>query len=100
MDGFGSRNKIIWFQNLPQTAEIRIFTLAGDLVNIIEHDESYQGADVQNIDNQKSPQMSGGEHAWDLITMHDQAAATGLYLFSVEDKSSGQVKEGKFLIIK
>jgi len=99
-DGFGSRNKIIWFQNLPQTAEIRIFTLAGDLVNIIEHDESYQGADVQNIDNQKSPQMSGGEHAWDLITMHDQAAATGLYLFSVEDKSSGQVKEGKFLIIK
>ncbi len=44
--------------------------------------------------------MSGGEHAWDLITMHDQATASGLYLFTVEDKNSGQIKEGKFLIIK
>ena len=42
--------------------------------------------------------MAGGEHAWDLITMHDQATASGLYLFTVEDKNSGQIKEGKFLI--
>ena len=54
----------------------------------------------KNIEAKKNPLMSGREHAWDLITMHDQATASGLYLFTVEDKNSGQIKEGKFLIIK
>ena len=99
-DGYGSRNKMIWFRNLPLKAEIRIFSLAGDLVDIIQHDDSYTGRDISNIDAQKNPLMSGAEHAWDLITMHDQATASGLYLFTVEDKNSGQIKEGKFLIIK
>ena len=69
-------------------------------LDIIQHDETYRGADINNINEQKYPVMAGGEHAWDLITMHDQATATGLYLFTVEDKSSGTIKEGKFLIIK
>jgi hypothetical protein len=99
-DGYGSRSKMLWFRNLPNEAEIRIFSLAGDLVDIIQHEESYNGADIANIDAQKNPLMAGGEHAWDLITMHDQATASGLYLFTVEDKDSGQIKEGKFLIIK
>ncbi|NOZ76072.1 MAG: hypothetical protein GXO90_12005 [FCB group bacterium] len=104
-DGYGSRDRMIWFQNLPPKAEIRIFTLAGDLVDILYHDAGYSGSDIQNIDENKSPVFSGGEHAWDLITRYDQAAATGLYLFTVEnrDPNSGaykQVKEGKFLIIK
>jgi hypothetical protein len=99
-DGYGSRSKMLWFRNLPQKAEIRIFSLAGDLVDIIDHDETYNGSDIVNIDEQKNPLLAGGEHAWDLITMHDQATATGLYLFTVEDKNSGQIKEGKFLIIK
>ena len=99
-DGYGSRSKMLWFRNLPKEAEIRIFSLAGDLVDIIQHEELYNGADIANIDAQKNPLMAGGEHAWDLITMHDQATASGLYLFTVEDKNSGQIKEGKFLIIK
>ena len=99
-DGYGSRSKMLWFRNLPGEAEIRIFSLAGDLVDVIHHDESYKGADIANIDGQKNPLMAGGEHAWDLITMHDQATASGLYLFTVEDKNSGRIKEGKFLIIK
>ena len=99
-DGYGSRSKMLWFRNLPNEAEIRIFSLAGDLVDIIQHEELYNGADIANIDAQKNPLMAGGEHAWDLITMHDQATASGLYLFTVEDKNSGQIKEGKFLIIK
>ena len=44
--------------------------------------------------------MSGGEQAWDLITSNDQAVATGLYLFTVKDKQTGNMKKGKFLIIK
>ncbi len=104
-DGFGSRGQQIWFQNLPSKAEIRIFSLAGDLMDILDHDKEYKGADIQNIDDRKNPQFGGGEHAWDLITRHDQAAASGLYLFTVENldnesSSYGEVKEGKFLIIK
>ena len=99
-DGYGSRSKMIWFRNLPAVAEIRIFSLAGDLVDIIQHDEFYKGQDIDNIDERKNPLMSGGEHAWDMITMYDQATASGLYLFTVEDKNSGKIKEGKFLIIK
>ena len=53
-----------------------------------------------NIDDKKTPLISGGEHAWDMITMYDQATASGLYLFTVEDKITGNIKEGKFLIIK
>jgi hypothetical protein len=99
-DGYGSRNKMIWFRGLPAKAEIRIFSLAGDLVEVIQHDELYMGGDIANVDERKKPIMSGGEHAWDLITMHDQATASGLYLFTVEDKDTGTIKEGKFLIIK
>ena len=99
-DGYSSRSKMIWFRNLPAVAEIRIFSLAGDLVDIIQHDVFYIGQDIDNIDESKVPLMSGGEHAWDMITMYDQAAASGLYLFTVEDKNSGTIKEGKFLIIK
>ena len=99
-DGYGSRNKMVWFRNLPVEAEIRIFSLAGDLVDIIQHNESYKGQDINNIDERKNPLMSGGEHAWDMITMYDQATASGLYLFTVENKASGEIKEGKFLIIK
>ena len=104
-DGHGSRGRQIWFQNLPSKAEIRIFSLAGDLVDILDHDSNYNGSDIQNIDDRKDPQFSGGEHAWDLITRHDQAAASGLYLFTVENLdneslSYGDIKEGKFLIIK
>ena len=35
-----------------------------------------------------------------MITSEGQAAATGLYLFSVEDLDSGKVSRGKFLIVK
>ena len=99
-DGYSSRDKMIWFRGLPEKAEIRIFSLAGDLVNVIHHDDLYRGADISNIDERKNPIMPGGEHAWDLVTMHDQATASGLYLFTVEDKNTGIIKEGKFLIIK
>ncbi len=99
-DGYGNRQRMIWFQNLPARAEIRIFTLAGDLVDLITHDSGYVGEDIQNIDSGNDPLMSGGEHAWDMISKYDQAVASGLYLFTVEDLETNVIKEGKFLIIK
>ncbi len=105
-DGYGTRDKLIWFQYLPPKAEIRIYTLAMDEVKKIIHDAgSYTGEDVQNINSRLDPKFSGGEHAWDLITNDEQEAATGLYLYTVKntDKSSpnyGKIKEGRFVILK
>ena len=35
-----------------------------------------------------------------MITREGQAVATGLYMYSVEDKASGTRQLGKFLIVK
>lgn len=104
-DGQGERNRKIYFTNLPAKCDIRVYTLAGDVVADIHHDAAtYDGSDINWFqrfgDLQTPPQFSGGEHAWDLITKFDQAIATGLYLFSVKDLETGNVAVGKFLIIK
>lgn len=103
--GGGERNRKIIFYNLSARCEIRVYTLAGDIVTTIDHDAStYTGSDIEWFRKfetlRETPQFSGGEHAWDLITKSDQAIATGLYLFSVKDKDTGDIRIGKFLIIK
>jgi hypothetical protein len=103
-DGDSARERMIWFMYLPPRATIRIYTLAGDLVDTIEHDEmTYSGQDIEllkNIPSGRKPVFSGGEHAWDLISQDDQAIATGLYLFTIENKENGHTKVGKFAVIK
>lgn len=104
-DGSGERNRKIYFYNLPARCEIHIYTLAGDIVAELRHDaNTYDGTDIEWFrrfgGTQIRPQFAGGERAWDLITKFDQAISTGLYLFSVKDLSSGEIKTGKFLVIK
>lgn len=102
-DGSSERLRKIMFFNLPAECEITIYTLSGDIVKKIQHDQSSNGSDLrwfQTFSKDGKQIMSGGEHAWDLITDGDQAIATGLYLFSVKDLNSGNIKVGKFLIIK
>ncbi|MBN2279178.1 MAG: hypothetical protein JXQ65_01215 [Candidatus Marinimicrobia bacterium] len=103
-DGFSEREKMIWFYNLPAKAKVTIFTLSGELVDKFTHDAAtYKGSDIENLANiatDKNIVFSGGEHAWDLITKWDQAIATGLYLFTVENLESGKIQRGKFLVIK
>lgn len=104
-DGGSERTRKIYFYNLPARCEIRVYTLAGDVVASMQHDAAtYDGSNTEWFrrygDIGGKPQFSGGEHAWDLITKFDQAIATGLYLFTVKDRDSGEVKTGKFLVIK
>ncbi len=103
-DGDSDRDQMLWFFNLPAEAEVRIYTLAGDLIDEFRHHgSSYRGEDV-NLMQQKiggsNTVLPGGLHAWDLISSYDQAIATGLYFFSVKDVETGEIQTGKFVIIK
>lgn len=104
-DGNRERLRKIYFYNLPPRCEITVYTLAGDVVTVIEHDSrTYAGEGIdwfsQFGDPATKAQFAGGEHAWDLITKWDQAIATGLYLFTVKDEATGDIDRGKFMIIK
>jgi hypothetical protein len=102
-DGMQERQRKIYFFNLPALCEITVYTVAGDVVDRFTHDaRSYNGSDIEwfKTFGDGTQKMSGGEHAWDLITSHDQAIATGLYLFTVKNLNTGYVKKGKFLVIK
>jgi hypothetical protein len=77
------QDRRIQFTNLPQSCDIKIYTLAGDLVNTIRH------ADVNK-----------GYEDWNLTSSVGQAVSSGIYLFTCEDLASGKVQVGKFVIIK
>ncbi|MEL6672182.1 MAG: hypothetical protein AAFR61_08310 [Bacteroidota bacterium] len=99
---FEEDRKLI-FANLPKHCEIRIYTLAGDLVDVIQHDESYDGSDTRWFDTYSDTEkttFSGGEHAWDLLSADNQIIARGLYLFVVRNLDTDKIKRGKFVIIK
>ena len=102
-DGSSERLRKLYFYNLPEECEIIIYTLAGDIVKTITHTSLSNGSDTrwfQNYASDGKQQFAGGEHAWDLVTDNDQAVATGLYLFTVKNSKTGDIKTGKFLIVK
>ncbi len=102
-DGSSERLRKIYFFNLPEQCEITIYTLAGDIVKRIQHKRESNGSDLrwfQTYASDGKQIMSGGEHAWDLISENDQAIASGLYLFTVKNNKTGNVKTGKFLVVK
>jgi hypothetical protein len=70
----------IQFTHLPEECTIRIYTLAGDLLRVIEHDNGT------------------GTEDWDLLNKNQQGIVPGVYYYHV-DSEYGQ-KLGKFAIIK
>ncbi len=99
---FEEDRKII-FANLPKNCEVRIYTLAGDLVDVFQHNEQYSGDDIRWFETYSDTEQivfSGGEHAWDLLSRDNQIIARGLYLFVVIDHDTGDKRRGKFVIIK
>lgn len=77
------------FINLPAQAHIRIYTLAGDLVKTIDHDDgsgSEAWGSVQTLDYQTND--------WLLYIQ------PGFYIYHVESKLDGKEFIGKFAIIK
>ena len=80
-----SRSGTIYFANLPNQCSISIFTLDGDLVRRLEHNE---------------PESSGtaSVHRWNLITRNTMWVVSGLYYWVVESAYGSQI--GKLAIIK
>lgn len=101
-DGTNNLTRKVIFYNLPSRAEVRVYTLAGEIVATLQHDsDSYKG-DIRwfndfSADNRIA---AGGEHAWDLLSTSNQNLSTGLYLYTVKDKDSGSIQRGKLAIIK
>ena len=75
--------RMIKFTHLPASCTIRIFNVAGELIQTLEHD-------------QNSPIES--EAIWNLRTYENREVAPGLYFYHLE--STIGEKTGKFVIIK
>jgi len=99
------KSRRLWFVNLPLKCTIKIYTLAGDLVDTVTHNgdtaqDVISISKALNIDNEFQSDFSAtGIEAWDLLSSNNQIIAPGVYLFSVK-KDSGDIKVGKFVIIK
>jgi hypothetical protein len=102
-DGTTSRTKKVIFNNLPKNCEIRIYTSAGDVIKtLIHHADTYDGSDIRWFQNYGGANtiMTGGEHAWDLLTDNKTAVSSGVYLYTVKDTDSGRIKTGKLAILR
>lgn len=80
--------RVIWFTHLPPRAILRIYSLAGDIVSTIEHDDDERMAAGKPV----------GQEEWNLLSDGGRAIASGIYLFSVESEFGKQI--GKFAIIR
>lgn len=99
-DKKGDKSRRLWFINLPERCMIRIYTLAGDLVQELDHEGS-QTTDIITVSKASTTGISAaGMHSWDLLSRHNQIIAPGIYLYSVENKAGNKLKVGKFVIIK
>ncbi len=77
------QDRRIQFINLPAVCEIKIYTLAGDPVNTILHNDPEKGYED-----------------WNLTSSVGQAISSGIYLFTVKDAKTNDVQVGKFVVIK
>lgn len=78
----GRGERRLEFRNLPKVCTIRIFTVRGDLVQTLTHDGSNEGF-----------------VAWNLRTKDNLDVAPGLYIYHVDEGTTGSYI-GKFAIIK
>ncbi|MAE70923.1 MAG: hypothetical protein CME06_10700 [Gemmatimonadetes bacterium] len=75
----------IAFTNIAGRATIRVFTLAGDLVDEFEFVPDHEDDTTAY---------------WDLISRNGQAIVSGIYLFAVEPAGNAEIEVGKFVVLK
>ncbi len=79
-----NQRRRLMFTHLPAKCTIKIFTVSGVLVDVLE------------VDN---PIDDGTAH-WDLLTKEGLEVAAGMYLYHVKAHATGDEQMGKFAIIK
>ena len=97
---FPQTDRRIEFINLPTKCLIRIYTIAGDLVQIIPHTNE---TPLNTLGDPNSGWVSDYSEGWDLNSRNGQQVVSGLYLFAVEDLTEGNkgnIEVGKFVIIR
>ncbi len=72
----------LYFANVPKQCTIRIYSLAGELVDTIEHNST----------------LDDGKAFWNLRTKDNMTLAYGLYIFHVDSPEGSFI--GKFAVIK
>ena len=80
----GRGDRAIHFVNLPTQCTIRIYTVSGQLIDVIEHDTDIYGR---------------GEVVWDMMSKENMDIGFGVYVYHVDAGKLGK-KMGKFAIIK
>ena len=71
----------LWFNHLPNKCRITIYTISGELVAHITHNDPFDGNEF-----------------WNLRTINNQEVAPGLYIYTVE---AGEFKHiGKFAVVR
>ncbi len=88
MGGYEGRAKVwnenkrrIKFIHLPPKCTVRIFTVAGEIVATLRHEDE-----------------SNGEMDWNMMSGSNRTIASGLYVFTVESEYGTQI--GKFVVIR
>ncbi|MEA1996573.1 MAG: hypothetical protein U9N45_03000, partial [Gemmatimonadota bacterium] len=85
------QRKRIAFINLPTEAVIRIYTLSGNLVQVLRH---------RGSDNSYTSDWKGGTEYWDLKNRFNMLIASGMYIFHVTDTRTGREQMSKFAVIQ
>lgn len=80
--GHGRGERRIDFIHLPRQCTIRIYTISGDLVRVIEHKDD----------------LWDGSESWNLLSKDDMEVAYGIYIYHIESDIGEKI--GKFAIIK
>ena len=76
-----SQGKVIEFVHLPADCLIRIYSLSGVLVTLLEHHSA----------------MFGGSEAWNVLNRNNQVVASGVYFYHIEAGDARRV--GRFTVV-
>ncbi|MDH3497393.1 MAG: hypothetical protein OER21_11570, partial [Gemmatimonadota bacterium] len=77
-----TNRKVLKFVNLPARAIIRVYSLSGVLISVIEHNDP----------------AGGGEASWNLRNRNNQFVASGVYFYHLETPNGDQ-RVGRFTVV-
>ncbi|MBN2088461.1 hypothetical protein JW964_02565 [candidate division KSB1 bacterium] len=91
-----NQKRQLMFTHIPAQCTIRIFTISGVLVDEIDVDNSATNrTSIWDLNS-----AANGTAHWDLRSKEGLEIAAGYYIYHVQSKVTGDVKVGKFAVIK